>query len=235
MASGFGPSGPVGAAGASGVGAPIPASGLTPACGQATRPEPATTATTNHTAHRPPSIGRRLAEGPGVCLPGTAGPTTEPMATRERLLLLDDGRPVEIDATVTAAGVRVEPDAIHTALGWELKPQGLCRGDTCLPVRPAHGLVHDDGVDLAALAALLDRPLALDVAERVAWLGASAAERGARLRVARGARLHPPRSRGTAARARRLPREEGVSARLGLLVRLPLRPAGLAGTARGAA
>jgi len=103
------------------------------------------------------------------------------MATRERLLLLDDGRPVEIEGTVTAAGARVEPDAIHTALGWELKPQGLCRGDTCLPVRPAHGLVHDDGVDLGALAALLDRPLAFDAGERMAWLGTSATERGARL------------------------------------------------------
>lgn len=108
-------------------------------------------------------------------------PYNRAVTTREAILLLDDGRPVEVAATVTDGSVRMPPDAVHAALGWELKPQGLCRGDTCLPVRPAHGLVHDDGVDLAALAALLDRPLAFDANERVAWLGTSAAERGARL------------------------------------------------------
>ena len=103
------------------------------------------------------------------------------MTDREPFLLLDDGRGTEVAATLAPGGVRLTPDAVQVALGWELKPQGLCRGDACLPVRPTHGLLHDDGVDLAALAALLDRPLALDAGERVAWLGTSAAERGARL------------------------------------------------------
>ena len=99
-----------------------------------------------------------------------------------RFVVVDDGRASEVDATLAPDGVRLAPDAVHAALGWALQPQGLCRGDACLPVRPEHGLVRDDGVDLAALAERLDRPLALDVDERIAWLGASAAERGARLR-----------------------------------------------------
>ena len=103
------------------------------------------------------------------------------MTAREPFLLLDDGRGAEVAAALAPDGVRLTPDAVRAALGWELKPQGLCRGDACLPVRPAHGLLRDDGIDLAALAALLDRPLALDAGERVAWLGASAVERGARL------------------------------------------------------
>jgi hypothetical protein len=97
-------------------------------------------------------------------------------------LLLDDGRPVTTAAVVAGDRVRLAPGALETALGWVLKPEGLCRGDTCIPVRPEHGLTHPDGVDLAALAALLDRPLALDTGERAAALGASAAERGAQLR-----------------------------------------------------
>jgi hypothetical protein len=103
------------------------------------------------------------------------------VTARERFLLLDDGRGSDVPAVLAAGGVRLGPEAVRAALGWELKPQGLCRGDACIPVRPVDGLAHDDGVDLAALAALLDRPLALDAEERVAWLGASAAERGARL------------------------------------------------------
>jgi hypothetical protein len=48
-------------------------------------------------------------------------------------------------------------------------------------VRDRAGLETPDGIDLAAIAALLERPLALDAGERIAFLGASAAERGARL------------------------------------------------------
>src|SRR5262245_20462172 len=97
-------------------------------------------------------------------------------------LLLDDGQPVTAAAVVADDRVRLTPGALEATLGWVLKPQGLCREDTCIPVRPEHGLTHPDGVDLAALAALIDRPLALDVGERVAALGTSAAERGTRLR-----------------------------------------------------
>jgi hypothetical protein len=97
------------------------------------------------------------------------------------LTLLDEGRTVPLDVTVQGDAVRVSPDALAAGLGWRLEAQGLCRGDVCVPVRDRVALVSPDGVDLAALARALDRPLALDVAERVAVLGASAAERGARL------------------------------------------------------
>ncbi len=96
--------------------------------------------------------------------------------------LLDDGRPAVIPAVIGVDAALLTPDAIRAALGWELKPQGLCREGTCIAVRPEHGLERADGIDLAALATLLDRPLALDPGERVGALGASAAERGARLR-----------------------------------------------------
>jgi hypothetical protein len=93
--------------------------------------------------------------------------------------LLDDGRPVRVQAVVGGRGIRLAAPAVHTALGWELKPQGLCRGDTCIPIRLAP---PDDGIDLATLAAALGRPLALDVDERAAALGASAEQRSGQLR-----------------------------------------------------
>lgn len=105
------------------------------------------------------------------------------MSSTRSFLLVDDGRPTEIEATLAPDGVRLSAETVQTALGWTLEPQGLCRGDTCIPVRPEHGLARDDGLDLAALAERLDRPLALDVEERAAWLGASAAARGAALRA----------------------------------------------------
>jgi hypothetical protein len=99
----------------------------------------------------------------------------------ERLTLIDEGRAVPIDVTLRAGAVRIAPGALASGLGWRLEAQGLCRGDVCVPVRDRAALVSSDGIDLAALARAFDRPLALDVEERVAVLGASAAERGGRL------------------------------------------------------
>jgi hypothetical protein len=99
----------------------------------------------------------------------------------DRLTLIDDGRVTELPARFSAEGVRVQPADVANALGWELKPEGLCRGALCVPVRNAPGLANAEGIDLAALAGVLTRPLALDVDERAAYLGASAADRGAQL------------------------------------------------------
>ena len=99
----------------------------------------------------------------------------------ERMTLIDEGRVVPLDVTVRGDAVRMSPEALAAGLGWRLESQGLCRGDVCVAVRDRAALLSADGIDLAALARVFDRPLALDVDERVAVLGASAAERGARL------------------------------------------------------
>ena len=60
------------------------------------------------------------------------------------------------------------------SLGWERKPEGLCRDEMCVPV-PSGPL------DLAAVAAVLHRPLVIDEAAGVAAIGASSMARGAAL------------------------------------------------------
>jgi hypothetical protein len=97
------------------------------------------------------------------------------------LTLIDAGRPLTVDAAVHGDAIRLSPGVLERALGWELKPEGLCREGMCVPVRDRAALVHEDGVDLAALARLLDRPLALEAEDGVAALGASATERANRL------------------------------------------------------
>jgi hypothetical protein len=99
----------------------------------------------------------------------------------DALTLLDDGRVVELPARFSGDSVRVQPGDVQRALGWELKPEGLCKDSVCVPVRDAADLVSADGVDLAALARLLGQPLACDADEHIAYLGASAVERGAHL------------------------------------------------------
>jgi hypothetical protein len=95
--------------------------------------------------------------------------------------VIDDGRAVDVPATLDADHIWIKPSDLEGAIGWELKPEGLCQGGTCVPVRQASDLVSAHGVDLAAVARVLDRPLALDAEERIAYLGASAAQRGAQL------------------------------------------------------
>jgi hypothetical protein len=95
--------------------------------------------------------------------------------------IIDDGRVETTHATIVGERVCLTPAALQAALGWEVKPQGLCKGDRCIPVLGQGDVATDAGVDLAGFAALLSRPLAVDLEERAACLGASAAERSASL------------------------------------------------------
>jgi len=92
--------------------------------------------------------------------------------------IIDEGRPSQVAARIEGDRVLLTARSLETALGWELKPKGLCRGDVCVPVAGRPGLVSDGQVDLASFAELLGRPLALDLEEHAAALGASARERG---------------------------------------------------------
>ena len=58
-----------------------------------------------------------------------------------------------------------------------LKPEGLCRGPVCVPVRDRDALVVDGAVDVAAFAAALRRPVVVDAVLGVVALGVAAAER----------------------------------------------------------
>jgi hypothetical protein len=101
--------------------------------------------------------------------------------------IIDEQRPFEVWAEVDAGRVWLSPESLEAALGWRVEPRGLCRGDVCVPVSDAGRVLAEAGVELAPLAALLDRPLALDPEEGVAALAAPAAERATRL-----ARLEAP-------------------------------------------
>ncbi len=97
------------------------------------------------------------------------------------LTVIDEGRVAQVPAAAGDGTVRLAAAALQTALGWELKPQGLCKADRCIPVSTRPGLVNDAGIDLLAFADLLSRPIAIDSEERAAYLGASAEERTAQL------------------------------------------------------
>lgn len=61
---------------------------------------------------------------------------------------------------------------LSDALGWELKPEGLCRGDVCVPVADRSAIGTDDELDLAAVASTLGRLVAADAASSTIALAA---------------------------------------------------------------
>jgi hypothetical protein len=93
-----------------------------------------------------------------------------------RFVVIDDGRPVAVTAHVDADGVRLPAESVRAALGWEVRPQGVCRGDVCVPL-PGAADLDARGIELARLAEGLCRPLALDAAEGAAALAAPVEER----------------------------------------------------------
>ena len=81
-------------------------------------------------------------------------------------IISEDARTVE--ATVDGDRLLLAPDALTAAIGWALKPQGLCRDDVCVPVRDRNTLLVDDRLDLAAVANALGRPAVVDTAAGMA-------------------------------------------------------------------
>jgi len=81
-------------------------------------------------------------------------------------LLDEDGGSHEVAGepwTVAAADLSV-------ATGWTLKPDGLCRGEVCVPLQGRTVATADQAIDLVAWASALGYPMAIDDEHRVAAL-----------------------------------------------------------------
>jgi hypothetical protein len=61
--------------------------------------------------------------------------------------------------------------------GWVLKPEGLCKGDICYPVRNVSELSDGVNIDLAMFAKLTNQSLVFDSEYEVAALGELASTR----------------------------------------------------------
>lgn len=98
------------------------------------------------------------------------------------LTIIDDGRVKEVDARVAGDRVLLTPEALREGLGWELHDDTLCNDTMCVPLPAGSSLAAGGPLDLAEVASALDRPLAVDLVERAAYLGTSARERADTLR-----------------------------------------------------
>src|SRR5689334_4615817 len=111
------------------------------------------------------------------------------MAARTAVTLIHEEQPIEFARAAEINGALwIEASDLAQRTGWELKPQGVCRGELCYPVaadvratlqRESDGLKW---VNLSAIAEVAGLPYASDGKHRVCYVGTEAAARASQLR-----------------------------------------------------
>lgn len=108
--------------------------------------------------------------------------------------IIHEEHPLQFDTAIADANsLWLEAAELNRLTGWHLKPEGMCRNDLCMPVpsgADANFISKRDGktfLNFTALADLMNKPWAADIAHRVWYFGADAAERGNSLKS-----LHAP-------------------------------------------
>ena len=93
--------------------------------------------------------------------------------------LLTERGPAEFEARTDGDGLWLDIAAAERATGWELKPEGLCRGPVCIPVPPgrAEEFVGPGSVNIAGFWRHMGKPVLHDDAREVWLLGEDAATR----------------------------------------------------------
>jgi AhpC/TSA family len=95
--------------------------------------------------------------------------------------IIYEDKPASVaNAQAQGADLWMPTRELQAATGWELKPQGLCRDERCVPIPPARRdqfLRAGDMVNLAALARQLDQPVVHDDSHALWFFGESANSR----------------------------------------------------------
>lgn len=94
-----------------------------------------------------------------------------------------------VAARAEGSALWLSAEDLERASGWAPKPEGLCKGEVCVPVPPARAaeFVAGGRYNLAALAGALGQPVVHDDEHAVWCFGEAAAERTRTLRS-----LHAP-------------------------------------------
>ena len=160
-----------------------------------------------------------------VVLAAAAAPT----AQTEPTTVLYQNRVVELERTLPDPNdLWVLPQDLPRINDFELKPEGACLAELCVPVRQDRDSemfvtrARQGWFNVTELARRLQQAFVVDHEHSVWSFGNIPVTRNAFLRLGDGARFRAPQSGGQAGAPVRLQGEEGPDRHLGLLVRVPL-------------
>ena len=92
-------------------------------------------------------------------------------------LINSDGISETVEVTANFGEFEISTKDLERTTGWVLKPEGLCRGEICVPIRDPQTLSHDNQIDLDEFARLLNLNILVDPKHAVAALGERAETR----------------------------------------------------------
>ena len=94
------------------------------------------------------------------------------------VVVSQNGESLSVEVAVSFGEFAVVVEDFERATGWQLKPQGLCLGDVCVPVRDLPLLTQDNQIDLVEFARLVNQNIVFDKARKIVALGERADLRG---------------------------------------------------------
>ena len=93
------------------------------------------------------------------------------------LVVTQDGKTTGVDFAPNFGEFAVSLADFARATGWQLKPQGLCIDEICVPVREANRLTDGTSIDLVEFARVTQQNIVFDRQRQVAALGERADSR----------------------------------------------------------
>ena len=92
------------------------------------------------------------------------------MTTTSEITVLAD-KPIDSKGSWVDGAPYLPSSEIERTLDWELKPEGLCKGDACIPLGDKVHTTTDGTHNLVQIANLVGRPCLVDEANGIVAIG----------------------------------------------------------------
>ncbi len=93
-----------------------------------------------------------------------------------QLTVIDD-QARTVEAEVDGEQILLDPADFAIAAGWEVRPEGFCQGDVCIPYSATQAARVGDKIDLVATMTAFGRPVLFAIDNQVVALGQRSAAR----------------------------------------------------------
>ena len=87
------------------------------------------------------------------------------------LVINREGETTAVEVGSNFGEFAISLDDFARATGWQLKPQGLCIAEICVPVRDVKTLTNQTQIDLVEFARVTNQNIVVDQQRKVAALG----------------------------------------------------------------